>query len=176
VLSNRGGILAIVAIAIVAVAAFAAIGSSNNHSSSSTGTSSGTTLTNNAGLTSEETAYCDEVSADTNVMSDSFSDFSARVGNYPYCQDDTYALATDTATWQTTYDTYKNMDAPSARFATVHGLWVSGLGCYSDAADLFARGVDNTDSDLISQANAKMNEGSTYISQANDELNRIQSE
>jgi len=121
-------------------------------------------------------SYASEVSDDTGVMADSFTDFGARVGNWPYSETDTYALATDTATWQVTYDKYAGMDAPSDRFATIHSLWVSGLQCYNDAADLFARGVDNVDSSLISQASAKMDEGQNYISQASAELNRIQSE
>ena len=153
-----------------------AIGACGSSSDIGYAGSGGTTSSGSSGWTSEESSYADDVVSDTDVMAASFSDFGERVGNWPYSEDDTYALATDCATWQSTYDKYKDMASPSDRFATMHDDWVSGLGCYSEAGDLFARGVDNFDSSLIDAADAKINEGLDYISQASDELSRIQSE
>ena len=186
------GVIVLVVFGIVAIAGFAAIGACNSSSNSgSTGSSgtpstgnsgtpstgnSGTPSTGNSGWTSEETSYLDEVGTDTDVMSESLSDFGDRVGNWPYSEDDSDALAADCATWQSTYDNYREMPAPSDRFATIHSLWVSGLGCYNDAADLFASGVDTADPSLVEAASAKMDEGMSYVSQANDELSRIQTE
>jgi len=72
-------------------------------------------------------SYFDQLGSDIDVMSASLSDFGGRVGNWPYSEDDTYSLAADCATWQSTYDSYGDMPAPSDRFAPMHSLWVSGL-------------------------------------------------
>ena len=189
---NARRAIVLIALGFVAIAGAMAIGacgsSSNSGNAGASGTTSsggsgttstgdsGTTSTGDSGWTSEETSYLDGVGTDIDVMSESLSDFGDRVGNWPYSEDDTYALAADCATWQSTYDIYKDMPAPSDRFSTMHGLWVSGLGCYNDAADLFASGVDTADSSLVEAASAKMDEGMSYVSQANDELSRIQSE
>ena len=165
---SKAGRWVIIVAGVIAIAGFAC-GSCGGTSGSDAADAGG-----DQGWTSDETAYADELAIDTGKMSETMNDFASRVGNWPYSDADQYALAGDCATWQVAYRKYAAMAPPSDRFANIHTLWVRGLSCYKEAADLFARGIDGSDSGLITQAGGKMNQGRGYVQMASDQLESLQ--
>ena len=128
------------------------------------------------GLSAEEQAYIDEVLPIIDTMSASLETAGELIQNPRFGEDDwTLSVAAELATWRVSYDDALAIQAPPA-FVTMHELFLESLRLFSDASFDIANGLDTFDAALLESGANKMVQGSDYLIQANDELDRIREE
>ncbi len=128
------------------------------------------------GLSADEQAYIDEVLPIINTMSGSLETAGELFQNPRFGEDDwTLSVAAELATWRVSYDDASAIQAPPA-FASMHELFLESLRLFSDASFDIANGLDTFDAALLESGASKMLQGSEYLDQASDELDRIREE
>lgn len=124
--------------------------------------------------TAAEISYASEMATHSNDVSDAMYELS-NLMDYPNIGDSTWTInvAAELATIQLLYDDALEIDPPST-MAHIHTKYILAMGCYNDATNYLAQGIDEMDTTLIDTATNKLVLGTTYMNEATslmDEFN-----
>lgn len=127
-------------------------------------------------LTAEETAYSTKISEDATRVGEAITTIGELSQEYPWDDSQVLEVAAKMAVIDLTYQEYKKMDAPSARYRPVHREWVAALAAYAKSCKRLAYGADHMDVDAINDAGALMTEGRKHIERATARMDEVMAE
>jgi len=105
------------------------------------------------GLTAGEKKYIAKVKDWHSGIKDSLHIIGEEAPKWPWSDESMMLLAAAFGGMQQAHDDFKNVAAPSDRFAGFHALWEQELGTYNKAANLYISGADNQNAGDVKKAN-----------------------
>lgn len=89
-----------------------------------------------------------------------------------WTEEEIFTASAHTIMIELSYETAQGLNPPD-KFKTTHSFFLSGLSKFAEAMPIFRSGVDNLDANKIQQATDLITEGTQFINQATQEVNKI---